>query len=66
MNFELPCVHVAPKKDPPFLDTRARMRPGKLLQPEEGCQLLPATALDWVTQFLADLSQPIAGADPEV
>jgi len=26
MNFELPCVHVAPKKGPPFLDTRARMR----------------------------------------
>src|SRR6516162_876980 len=24
MNFELPCVHVAPKKGPPFLDTRAR------------------------------------------
>jgi len=25
MNFELPCVHVAPKKGPPCLDTRARM-----------------------------------------
>ena len=33
MNFELPCVHVAPKKGPPFLDTRARMRQGKLLRP---------------------------------
>jgi hypothetical protein len=25
MNFELPCVHVAPKKGPPFLDSRARI-----------------------------------------
>ena len=27
------------KKGPPFLDTRARMRHEKLLQPEERCQL---------------------------
>src|SRR6516162_11087843 len=39
MNFELPCVHVAPKKGPPFLNTRARIRQEKLLQPEKGCQL---------------------------
>src|SRR6516165_6152931 len=33
------CVHVAPKKGTPFLDTRARMSQGELLQPEEGYQL---------------------------